>query len=148
MGTVSTTARFVFGDVNDLLVFASCIRHPLRNRVIVLLAAKAGLRAGEIANLTGEMVLDPIGEIGSSIELRDIAAKNGSGRLIPVHPELRDALIAYRHLSIGIGPVIRSERGGAMTPLSIVVWFNRAFRSIGLHGRSSDRIGAASGRQR
>ena len=42
------------GDVNDLLVFASCTRHPLRNRVIVLLAAKAGLRAGEIANLTWE----------------------------------------------------------------------------------------------
>jgi hypothetical protein len=28
------------GDVNDLLVFAGCTRHPLRNRVIVLLAAK------------------------------------------------------------------------------------------------------------
>jgi integrase len=43
-------------------------RHPLRNRVIVLLAAKAGLRAVEIANLTWDMVLDPTGEIGSSIE--------------------------------------------------------------------------------
>ena len=32
-------------DVNDLLVFASCTRNPLRNRVIVLLSAKAGLRA-------------------------------------------------------------------------------------------------------
>jgi hypothetical protein len=31
------------GDVNDLLVFAGCTRHPVRNRVIVLLAAKAGL---------------------------------------------------------------------------------------------------------
>ena len=40
------------GDVNDLLVFASCTRHPFRNRLIVLLAAKAGLRAGEIAKLT------------------------------------------------------------------------------------------------
>ena len=38
------------GDVNDLLVFANCTRHPLRNRVIVLLAAKAGLRAFEIAD--------------------------------------------------------------------------------------------------
>jgi hypothetical protein len=37
-------------DVNDLLVFAACTRHPIRNRVIVLLSAKAGLRAGEIAN--------------------------------------------------------------------------------------------------
>jgi len=46
--------------------------------VIVLLAAKAGLRAGEIANLTWDMVLDPTDEIGPVIELRDSAAKNGS----------------------------------------------------------------------
>jgi len=62
------------------------------------------------------------------------AAKNGSGRLIPMHPDLRLTLAAYRGLSPGIGPLIRSERGGAMTPLSIVVWFNRAFRNIGLNG--------------
>ena len=125
------------GDVNDLVVFASCTRHPLRNSVIVLLAAKAGLRAGEIANLTWDMVLDPTGDIGSMIELRDFAAKNGSGRLIPLHFELRRALAAYRSRSIGSGPVVRSERGGPMTPLSVVVWFNRAFRNIGLHGCSS-----------
>jgi integrase len=125
------------GDVNDLLAFASCTRHPLRNRVIVLLAAKAGLRAGEIANLTWDMVVGPTGEIGTAIELRDVAAKNGSDRLIPVHPDLRQALAAYRRLSTSNGPFIRSQRGGQMTPLSIVVWFNRAFRNIGLHGCSS-----------
>src|SRR5271166_2805015 len=103
-------------DVNDLLIFATCTRHPLRNRVIVLLATKAGLRAGEIANLKWDMVLDPTGDIGPVIELRDIAAKNGSGRLIPAHPDLRDALAAYRNLSTGVGPVIRSQRGGPMTP--------------------------------
>jgi len=125
------------GDVNDLLVFANCTRHPLRNRVIVLLTAKAGLRAVEIANLTWDMVVDPTGGIGAVIELRDIAAKNGSGRLIPMHPDLRQALAAYRRLSTGPGPVIRSQRGGPMMPLSIVVWFNRAFRNIGLIGCSS-----------
>jgi integrase len=83
------------------------------------------------------MVVDPTGDVGSVIELRDIAAKSGSGRLIPVHPDLRQVLAAYRRLSTGIGPVIRSERGGQMTPLSIVVWFNRAFRNVGLHGCSS-----------
>ena len=124
------------GDVNDLLVFADCTRHPLRNQVIVLLAAKAGLRAGEIAKLTWDMVLDPTGAVGSVIELRDAAAKNGSGRLIPVHPDLRLALVAYRALSPDDGAVIQSERGGAMTPLSIVVWFNRAFRNIDLNGCS------------
>ena len=74
------------GDVNDLLIYASCSRHPFRNRVIVLLAAKTGLRAGEIGNLKWDMVLDPTGDIGPVIELRDIAAKNGSGRLIPHTP--------------------------------------------------------------
>src|SRR3984893_14384370 len=125
------------GDVNDLLVFANCTRHPLRNRVIVLLAAKAGLRAGEIANLTWDMVVDPTGDVGSVIELHDVAAKNGGGWLISVHPDLRQALAAYRGLSTGVGPVIRSERGGPMMPLSIVVWFNRAFRNVGLNGCSS-----------
>ena len=124
-------------DVNDLLIFATCTRHPFRNRLIVLLAAKAGLRASEIAKLTWDMVLDPTGNVGAGIELRDAVAKNGSGRLIPMHPDLRQALAAYRGLSTGIGPLIQSERGGAMTPLSIVVWFNRAFRNIGLNGCSS-----------
>ena len=70
-------------DVNDLLVFASCTRHPLRNRVIVLLAAKAGLRAGEIAKLTWDMVLDPTGDVGSVIELRD---HRGQERPRPIDP--------------------------------------------------------------
>jgi integrase len=124
-------------DVNDLLIFATCTRHPLRNRLIVLLAAKAGLRASEIAKLTWDMVLDPTGNVGAGIELRDAVAKNGGGRFIPVHPDLRQALAVYRSLSTGGGPLIRSERGGAMTPLSVVVWFNRAFRNIGLNGCSS-----------
>jgi integrase len=124
-------------DLNDLLIFATCTRHPLRNRAIVLLATKAGLRASEIAKLTWDMVLDPTGNVGAGIELRDAVAKNGSGRFIPVYPDLRRALAIYRSLSTGSGPLIQSERGGAMTPLSIVVWFNRAFRSIGLNGCSS-----------
>jgi integrase len=66
-------------DVQDLLVFASCTRNPIRNRVIVLPSAKAALRAGEIANLTWTMVLDGNGRISNVIELHDLAAKKGSG---------------------------------------------------------------------
>ena len=78
---------------HDLLTFASLTRNPLRNCVLVLLSVKAGLRAGEIANLTWEMVLDADAEVGTMIELRDEAAKKGSGRLIPLHQDLRHALI-------------------------------------------------------
>ena len=116
-------------DVNDLLIFASCTRDPLRNRVIVLLSAKAGLRAGEIANLTWAMVVGPTGQISGSIELHDTAAKKGSGRMIPIHPELRAALENLRRVEARSEYVVTSERGRAMTPPSIVVWFNRAFRT-------------------
>ena len=92
-------------DVNDLLVFASCTRNPLRNRVIVLLSAKAGLRAGEIASLTWDMVVGPTGEIGGIIELQDRAAKKRSGRVIPIHPELGAALADLRRVAALSEPI-------------------------------------------
>jgi integrase/recombinase XerD len=124
-------------QTKSLLVFASTSRNPRLNRLILLLSLKAGLRAGEIAKLTWDMVVGPTGEIGSVIELRDRAAKKKSGRLIPIHPSLRAALAAWRKLTTGTGPVIRSERGGPMTPVSIVNWFAIAYRAVGLAGCSS-----------
>src|SRR4029077_1207161 len=82
--------------LEDLLVFAETSRHPLRNKVIVLLSAKAGLRAGEIAHLTWAMVTDPTGAIGTVLELPDRAAKNRSGRVVPLHEDLRTALAAWQ----------------------------------------------------
>src|SRR6516225_8146630 len=115
-----------------LLFFACNTRNPVRDKLIVLLSLKAGLRAGEIAKLTWDMVVGPTGEIGHVIELHDSAAKKKSGRLIPIHPSLRTALVAWRKMTTGTGPVIRSERGGLMTPASIVNWFALAYRAVGL----------------
>ncbi len=124
--------------VEDLLVFARQTRHPIRNQVLVLLSVKAGLRAGEIANLTWPMLAEPTGEVGWSLELQDRAAKKGSGRVIPIHPELHAALVKLARLTpIPDGPVIRSDRAGPMTPVGIVCWFAKAYRAIGLDGCSS-----------
>jgi integrase len=131
-------AKILSADAFDsLLAYASSTRHPVRNTVIVLLSIKAGLRAGEIANLTWSMVLDANGEIGRTIALHDKAAKKGSGRSIPMHPQLAKALHAWAGQSVCDGHVITSERGGRMTALSIVIWFQRAFAKIGLEGCSS-----------
>ena len=73
-------------EVADLLAFADCSRQPLRNRVIVLLSAKAGLRAGEIAGLTWDMVLDASGQIGNVIELRDRRGQEGQRSVDPDAP--------------------------------------------------------------
>lgn len=121
----------------DLLSFAETTRHPLRDCVIVLLSVKAGLRAAEIANLMWDMLVGPGGDVGTLLELRDSAAKMGHGRAIPLHSELRQALSALRRNTRGERHVVFSERGGKMKPRSIVIWFSRAYRTIGLDGCSS-----------
>jgi integrase len=67
----------------------------------------------------------------------DSASKMGHGRRIPLHPELRIALVELNCGRGCKGPVVRSVRGGRMTALSIVIWFGRAYRALGLDGCSS-----------
>ena len=114
-------------------------RYPQRDRLMILLSVKAGLRAGEIAKLTWSMVLDADGRLADSIALHDIAAKKRSGRTIPLHPELRRALLLLRRQTGDEGAVIRSERGGTrgLRPGSVVNWFRRLYRDLGLNGCSS-----------
>jgi integrase len=83
------------------------------------------------------MVVDGNGQVSSVIELADGAAKKCSGRSIPIHPDLAAALAAWRKIAPQSDHVIASERGGRMRSLSIVIWFNRAFKNIGLKGCSS-----------
>jgi integrase len=68
--------------LTNLLRFAQASRYPARNRLIVLLSFKAGLRAAEIAKLTWAMLVDATGAIAPVIELHDQAAKNCGG---PTH---------------------------------------------------------------
>jgi len=124
-------------QANRLLIFVGATRHPIRNLVMVLLSVKAGLRAGEIARLTWDMVLDPSGEIATVIELHNSVAKKKGGRLMPMHPQLRDALIIWKARTDCRGTVIKSERGGAMASVSIVNWFATAYRRLHLDGCSS-----------
>jgi integrase/recombinase XerD len=112
-------------------------RYPERDRVMVLLSLKAGLRAGEIAKLTWPMVSDPDGGIGKVMALHDVAAKKGGGRTIPLHPALRAALMELRWVSAEPVAVIASERGGPMRPSSVVNWFAVLYRGLGLAGCSS-----------
>ena len=112
-------------------------RFPHRDRVMILLSVLAGLRAGEIAGLTWPMVLTAEGKVGRQIELQDAAAKMGSGRVIPIHPSLRTALIRLRRRGTREGPVIRSARGGAMRASSVVNWFGVLYGSLGFEGCSS-----------
>ncbi len=130
------------GEQRRLLIVASRGRMPERDRVIVLLALRAGLRAREIANLTWGMVYDATGGIGTMIEVHDVIAKRGAGRRVPMHPKLRQALSTLRRKlpPEHVEPdaiICRSLRGEALRPNSVVNWFVAWCRAAGLQGCSS-----------
>src|SRR3954454_18008427 len=110
---------------------------PARDHVIILLSLRAGLRACEIAQLDWTMVLDARGRVTDSIAVHDAIAKKQSGRRIPMHDDLRKALTRLQRQTDAVGPVVRSARGGAMRPNSIVNWFVSLFRALDLPGCSS-----------
>ncbi|RBO88511.1 tyrosine-type recombinase/integrase [Pseudochrobactrum asaccharolyticum] len=127
-----TTTQF-----NQALETAENLRHPFRNKVVLLLSFKAGLRAGEIAQLDWRMLLDANGKIGPTLNLPGIITKYGRARRIPIHPDLRKALLKLYRITGPEGPVILSERGNAMTAKSVVNWFKNIYDITGLEGCSS-----------
>ena len=130
------------GDLRRLLALTRRSRFPERDRVMVLLAVRAGLRAREIAGLTWGMVCDASGRIATMVEVRNVIAKCGSGRRVPMHPQLHKALAVWRDQQPAEhfhpdAVVIRSLKGGAMRAKSVVNWFITMCRDAGLAGASS-----------
>jgi integrase/recombinase XerD len=129
------------GQIDALLNYIGKSRNPIRNRTIVLLSVRAGLRAKEIACLTWGMVTDSDGRIGTAIHLQDRASKGRSGRIIPLNAELRGALTAL--LNEGgnsIRPtahLITTERSDRTSAQAVVNQFGRWYCTLGFQGCSS-----------
>ena len=126
-------------DVRRLLRHVRTHRYPIRSETMILLSYKAGLRACEIAGLDCAMVLRPSGQLDQHISIARTIAKNGSGRRVPINPDLSAALAALHKdvRRVRNGPVIRSERGTHMRPRSVVNWFAELYAQTGLDGCSS-----------
>jgi integrase len=101
---------------------------PARDRVMILLSVKAGLRACEMAGLDWSMVLDAQGHVSGTLR---------GGRRIPMHPDLRRALERLARDTEPVGPVIRSYRGSHLRASSVVNWFAALFKELGFEGCSS-----------
>ena len=123
-----------------VLAYLAKTRNPIRNRVIFLLSAKAGLRAKEIACLTWSMVSDAEGRLEDAISLTNIASKGKrGGRLIPLNKELKASLAALKGLEpLSSSPfVIATERAPRTSSYAIVNMFAGWYRELGFIGASS-----------
>ena len=124
-------------ELSKVLSACDATRHPDRNKTIFALTFKAGLRISEVSKLDWSMVLDASGQIGPVVNVLDQIAKKRGGRVIPMHPLLRDALERLKAGRDVTGPVIQSERGGAMRPVALCNALSGLFKKAGLSGASS-----------
>ena len=131
-------------QIDQLLWYVGTNRNAMRNRIIVLLSVRAGLRAKEIAGLKWSMITDADGEISDSIHLTDEASKGKSGRIIPLNMKLRHELEDWREheakrhgFNIATSYVISTERAGKTSAQAIVNMFSAWYVETGLVGCSS-----------
>jgi integrase/recombinase XerD len=113
-----------------------------RNQLIFLFTVKTGLRAKEVALLRWEMVLTSDGEIGHTLSLPNTASKGRSGRVVPLHSDVRSILSdlyaeAGNRTLLPADRIIHSQRSKRVSPQVIVNMFQRWYRDMGLVGCSS-----------
>jgi len=118
-------------------------RYPLRDRVMILMSTKAGMRAKEISQASWAMVTESDGAtLSDQLALTNAASKGKrGGRNIPLHPDLKTALQALHaergDLAKPDWPIIHSERAKGMSAGAVTVWFHRLYATLGFHGASS-----------
>ena len=132
-------------QIKMMMNFLSGTRMSTRNQVIFLLSCKGGLRSKEISQVEWNMVLDPEGNMGDTINLIDRVSKGNSGRVIPMNSQLKDKLlqlyeiekVTNKHFDINTSKIIRTERSQSTSPQSIVNLFSRWYSDMNFIGCSS-----------
>jgi integrase len=124
-------------------------RQSLRNVVIVLLGRRAGLRSKEIACARWSMLLDANGSVGDALALQNGASKGRSGRVIPLHRELRDALVKLHDAENEKGrgkpddfivTLAKGSTAAVARSASVQFLFRSWFKALGLVGCSSHSL--------
>jgi integrase len=120
---------------------------PDRNRALVLLSFKAGLRAKEIAGVTWRMVSDTEGHVASALALTNGASKGRrGGRVMPLHADLKAALVTLHEVEHAKGRaapgdfLINFSKGATETVTrsnSVQFLFRSWFAQLGFAGASS-----------
>lgn len=113
--------------------------HPIRDRAIIMLSFKAGLRAAEIAGLAREATTTATGDLGKEIFIGSHIGKKGKSRTVPMHSEIREALKELYNAFpqsdyIAYSPYKRTDN---MTANALTVMLHRLYRKAKMQGCSS-----------
>jgi len=129
-------------EIKRVLTYCNGTKHPVRNRLLVLLSHYAGLRVGEIAALTWDQLVDVNGGIRDQFYLAAHATKSKEARLVHINAKLAGELLAAKNLIKSRnpnldGPVVGSQRGGHFSANSLAQTFARLYAGVGFEDASS-----------
>jgi integrase len=114
--------------------------HSYRDKAMVMLSFKGGLRAQEIAGLQWTDVTDAEGVVRTDFfTIPGDIAKKGRERNVPMNPMLRDALLLLQmhRKPLPHDRVIYGILKPEMTAIGVTVWFHRLYEKMGFDGCSS-----------
>jgi integrase/recombinase XerD len=123
-----------------LLAFAlQRSRVPASDKLKLLLSFKAGLRACEIARMRVTDLFDADGRPARNIEV--FGGKYGKHRTVPMHKEIREALLEFRkaHPTARYVAISTRKQRGRPAPMSsgaLTQWFFHLYRAAGFKGAS------------
>ena len=131
-------------QIQMVRTFLKSKRNGLRNETIFLLSVKSGLRSKEISLLSWKMVCKSDGTIDDYINLPNSSSKGNSGRIIPLHKDikfnLQIMLMEHKGLfgfDINKSFIVRTERTPFTTSQTVVNMFQSWYGRLGLIGCSS-----------
>lgn len=110
-----------------------------RDRTVILLSVRLGLRAKELASTRWSMLTDAEGQLRDTLALPNSACKGkGSGRELPLPRDVRASL----ELLYGAGKpadefLVLNTRGQPLGANGVAQWFLRLYRGLGFEGCSS-----------
>lgn len=130
-------------QVQMVVGYLNSQRYSSRNIAMFLLSVRAGLRAKEIGLVQWKHLVDSQGNLMNELHLPNIATKGNSGRVVPLHKDLKEVLeVLFERAKGHRGfileqTVLQSQKGGSMARQSIINWFKALYADLGVVGGSS-----------
>jgi len=112
---------------------------PLRDRLMLILTCRLGLRAQEVAKVYVEDILDARGRLKDSLFVSKRGAKYGKERTLPMRDDVKVALQAYlnEYKQITSGPLFFNQYGEPLESTAVQKQLKRLYGFVGLRGCSS-----------
>jgi integrase/recombinase XerD len=128
-------------EFKRVLAIIGAHKHSERNRIIFYLSFYAGLRACEIASLRISDVIDGNNTVKAEVVLEASMTKGSERQRVMLskvlQKELQRFISAHSQSTTLDKPLLRSQKGGAFTALTITQLFAKFYDRAGITGASS-----------